>query len=98
MERGHELEQTLRMSEPWKLRVKGAFSLHLDNAGVVAAEVAGVKISHGAGVGQQWSGAFDDRGNWLQPKKPLRVPIPEPVPGGGEPQGKDQNDQADDDA
>jgi transcriptional regulator with XRE-family HTH domain len=91
MERGHELEQTLRMSEPWKLRVKGAFSLHLDNAGVVAAEVAGVKISHGAGVGQQWSGAFDDRGNWLQPKKHPRAP------GGGYPQEqeKDQGDQAD---
>jgi transcriptional regulator with XRE-family HTH domain len=91
-DRGQELEQTLRMSEPWKLRVKGAFSLHLDNAGVVAAEVAGVKIAHGAGVGQQWSGAFDDHGNWLQPKKPARHPGPEAAPGGDEPHEKDQED------
>ena len=89
-DKGQELEQTLRMSEPWKLRVKGSFTLHLDNAGVVAAEVAGVKIVHGAGVGQQWSGAFDDHGNWVQPKKPVRILVPDLTQGGSSvPKGRD---------
>ncbi|MDR1841190.1 MAG: hypothetical protein LBQ86_04605, partial [Holophagales bacterium] len=77
MDRGQEQNQTLRMSEPWKLRVKGAFVLRLDNAGVVALEVAGQKIQHGAGVGQPWSGSFDFHGNWL---RPLRPAIPKPTP------------------
>jgi transcriptional regulator with XRE-family HTH domain len=83
-ERGQELDQTLRMSEPWKLRVKGAFSLYLDNAGVVAAEVAGLKIQHGAGVGQHWSGTFDDHGNWVQQKKPIAPQTHDPMPNGDE--------------
>jgi transcriptional regulator with XRE-family HTH domain len=101
MEKGQELEQTLRMSEPWKLRVKGAFTLHLDNAGVVAAEVAGVKIPHGTSVGQQWSGAFDDHGYWLQPKKPTKnafdplsgaKPSADRASGGGEQKTEDPAD------
>jgi len=74
MENGQVQNQILRMSEPWKLRVKGSFSLYLDNAGVVAVEVAGYKIQHDAGVGQKWHGSFDHAGNWLRPKPPLPVP------------------------
>jgi len=76
-ERGQEQTQVLRMSEPWKLRIKGAFELRLDNAGVVAVEVAGQKIQHGAGVGQYWSGVFDARGVWQRPRQ-IKAPMPEP--------------------
>lgn len=82
-EDGQEYAQVLRMSEPWKLRVKGAFSLSLENAGVVAVEVAGVKIQHGAGVGQAWSGSFNAFGNWIRtepaPVQVLRQPKVETV-------------------
>ncbi|MCL1892924.1 MAG: helix-turn-helix domain-containing protein [Holophagaceae bacterium] len=67
IEHGPVQKQVLRMSEPWKLRIKGAFVLTLDNAGVVAVEILGHKIQHGAVVGQQWSGSFDAQGNWLRP-------------------------------
>jgi len=90
MEDGGEQGQTLRMSEPWKLRVKGSFTLYLDNAGVVAAEVAGAKIQHGAGVGQPWQGAFDGHGNWLQPQKPPKRLGPEHIEGMGPAQRIDQ--------
>jgi len=66
IEEGQEHVQVLRTSEPWKLRVKGAFSLSLENAGVVAVEIAGAKVQHGAGVGQAWSGSFDALGNWIR--------------------------------
>jgi DNA-binding XRE family transcriptional regulator len=66
VEDGQVHDQVLRMSEPWKLRVKGAFFLSLENAGVVALEVAGANIQHGAGVGQPWSGSFDALGNWIR--------------------------------
>jgi transcriptional regulator with XRE-family HTH domain len=75
-----ELSQPLRMSDPWKLRVKGAFDLRLDNAGVVAIEVAGSKIHHGAGVGERWSGTFDAQGNWQAPPRPPIPPKPRPLP------------------
>jgi transcriptional regulator with XRE-family HTH domain len=65
-EDGQVHAQVLRTSEPWKLRVKGAFYLFLENAGVVAVEIAGAKIQHGAGVGQSWSGSFDALGNWIR--------------------------------
>ena len=78
--------RTLRVSEPWRLRVKGPFTLSLDNAGVVNVEVAGVRISHGQNVGEAWSGRFDAEGHWLQPPPP---PAPVPV----EPQPPD--DEAD---
>jgi transcriptional regulator with XRE-family HTH domain len=73
MENRHEQNQTLRMSEPWKLRIQGPFVLSLDNAGVVVVEIAGQRIQHGVGVGQQWSGSFDSSGNWLRPL-PRRPP------------------------
>ncbi|WP_257308264.1 helix-turn-helix domain-containing protein [Geothrix fuzhouensis] len=77
---------TLRVSEPWRLRMKGPFTLSLDNAGVVNVEVAGVRIAHGQNVGEAWSGRFDASGHWLQP---IPSPAPEPV----EPQPPD--DEAD---
>ncbi|HEY3271147.1 MAG TPA: helix-turn-helix transcriptional regulator [Geothrix sp.] len=67
---------TLRVSEPWRLRVKGPFTLSLDNAGVVNVEVAGVRIPHGQNVGEAWSGRFDAEGHWLRPAPP---PVPAPA-------------------
>ena len=66
--------RTLRVSEPWKLRVKGAFTLFLENAGVVNVEVAGLRIPHSQSVGEAWSGRFDAEGRWLNPAPPA---IPE---------------------
>ncbi|MDR2561818.1 MAG: helix-turn-helix transcriptional regulator [Holophagales bacterium] len=75
-EDGQEHIQILRTSEPWKLRVKGAFSLSLENAGVVAVEIAGAKIQHGAGVGQPWSGSFDALGIWIRAEpSPAKSPV-----------------------
>lgn len=76
---GVETAQILRVSEPWTLRVKGAFSLFLENAGVVTLEVAGRRIQHGIAVGESWTGRFDDEGRWIlpedsAPKVPLHVP------------------------
>jgi hypothetical protein len=67
---GHAAPQqtrTLRVSEPWQLRVKGPFVISLDNAGVVALEVAGRHIRIGHIVGEAWSGRFDANGGWLVP-------------------------------
>jgi transcriptional regulator with XRE-family HTH domain len=69
---------TLRVSEPWRLRVKGPFALVLDNAGVVNVEVAGVRIPHGQNVGEAWTGRFDAEGRWLRPLPPPTEP-PEPA-------------------
>lgn len=79
---GLRLARTLRVSEPWKLRVKGAFELSLTNAGVVRVEVAGQGIDHGAGVGEDWTGRFDAEGQWQRPR-------PRPLPSGEAP----ENDQ-----
>lgn len=62
---GGELHQTLRISEPWRLRVKGAFTLTLNNAGVVVVEVAGRRIRHGRNVSEAWTGRFDEQGLWI---------------------------------
>lgn len=69
--------RTLRVSEPWRLRVKGPFALALDNAGVVNVEVAGRRIPHGQSVGEAWTGQFDAEGRWLNPPKPV---LPEQAP------------------
>jgi len=69
--------RTLRVSEPWRLRVKGPFALLLDNAGVVNVEVAGRRVPHGQSVGESWTGQFDAEGRWLKPPPP-KVPE-EPV-------------------
>lgn len=73
-----EQVRTLQVSEPWRLRVKGPFSLALDNAGVVNVEVAGQRILHGQSVGEAWLGRFDGAGRWLRPPNPP-APAVEPV-------------------
>lgn len=75
------LARTLRISEPWRLRVKGPFTLVLDNAGVVNVEVAGQRIPHGQNVGAAWSGRFSAEGRWLRPPpvRPVR-PLTPPKP------------------
>lgn len=76
---GGEIQvHTLRVSEPWRLRVKGPFTLLLDDAGVVNVEVAGRRIAHGGSVGESWTGQFDGEGRWLQPKLPA-LPAAAPV-------------------
>lgn len=82
---GAQLQHTLRLSEPWRLRVKGPFSLSLDNAGVVAVEVAGHRILHGQNVGAPWTGQFDAEGHWLRPEPP-------PLPGLRAPQSEDESE------
>jgi transcriptional regulator with XRE-family HTH domain len=81
---GTQLQHTLRVSEPWRLRVKGPFTLSLDNAGVVAVEVAGHRILHGQSVGASWTGAFDAQGQWQKPEPP-------PVPSGAPPNPDDES-------
>ncbi|HEY3400415.1 MAG TPA: helix-turn-helix transcriptional regulator [Geothrix sp.] len=72
--------RTLRVSEPWRLRIKGPFTLSLDNAGVVNVEVAGVRIPHGQNVGEAWVGRFDAEGHWLRPPQPPPPPAEPPPP------------------
>ncbi|MBS1766186.1 MAG: helix-turn-helix domain-containing protein [Acidobacteria bacterium] len=72
---GVKLSRSLQVSDPWKLRVKGPFSLSLSNGGVVQVEVAGRPVPPSASVGQAWNGRFDENGSWLRPKPP-------PVPAG----------------
>ena len=64
---GAAQRHTLRISEPWRLRVKGPFTISLDNAGVVALEVAGRRIRHGRTVGEPWQGKFGPLGEHLVP-------------------------------
>lgn len=79
------LLRTLRVSEPWRVRVKGPFTMTLDNAGVVGAEVAGVRIPHGKSVGESWTGRFDAEGHWLRPSPPPLPRSPAP-PAGADPE------------
>ena len=76
--------RSLRVSEPWHLRVKGPFTVTLDNAGVVALEVAGRRIRHGRNVGEAWTGQFGPSGDWAVPEQvestvPTNVPDPDGV-------------------
>ena len=71
---GLDLRRTLQVSEPWKFRVKSAFSLELDNAGVVTVQVAGQIIRHGQSVGEGWKGLFDEQGQWQRPIPPKEPP------------------------
>jgi len=80
---GVDISHPIHVSEPWTLRVKGPFSLTLDNAGVVTVEVAGRRINHGGAVGEPWSASFDETGGWIlpvlaAPKLPLHVPQTDP--------------------
>jgi transcriptional regulator with XRE-family HTH domain len=76
-EAGPAQTRSMRVSEPWRLRVKGPFDLILDNAGVVNVEVAGRRIPHGQNVGEGWTGHFDAEGRWLRPVPP--APPEEPT-------------------
>jgi transcriptional regulator with XRE-family HTH domain len=81
---GAEQKRTLRVSEPWHLRVKGPFSITLDNAGVVALEVAGHHIRNGHTVGEPWLGKFAVNGEWIVPEEtaaPHPPTAPETDPG-----------------
>lgn len=71
---GAEHRHSLRTSEPWRLRVKGPFSLNLDNAGVVSVEVAGRRIRHGKNVGEAWTGRFDAQGAYQPPPEAVEPP------------------------
>lgn len=73
---GREVRRTLQVSEPWTLRVKGDFSIRLQNAGVVKVEVAGRLIAHGQAVGEPWTGSFDPEGRVrrLEREAPKVVP------------------------
>ncbi|MBL0210718.1 MAG: helix-turn-helix domain-containing protein [Holophagaceae bacterium] len=79
---GLDEKRTLQVSGPWLLRVKGAFTITLDNAGVVSVEVAGRTIRHGQSVGETWVGRFNAEGQWLRPKAPEEPPptVPEVDP------------------
>lgn len=70
---GVRLARSLQVSDPWKLRAKGPFTLTLSNGGVVQVEVAGRPVATGASVGESWSGRFDQNGIWLRPAPP---PVP----------------------
>lgn len=83
-EGGLRLTRTLRVSDPWRLRVKGPFRLSLSNAGVVKVDVAGAVIPHGAAVGAAWTGRFDAEGRWLRPPAPKASEVAPEVPPGGE--------------
>jgi len=61
-------KQSLRISEPWRLREKGPFSITLDNGGVVVLDVAGHRIRHGTAVGEPWTGRFGENGEWIIPE------------------------------
>lgn len=71
---GLDEKRILQVSEPWLLRVKGAFTLTLENAGVVSVEVAGRAIRHGQSVGETWVGRFNAEGQWIRPKAPEEAP------------------------
>ncbi len=75
---GLDEKRTLQVSEPWMARVKGPFTLSLDNAGVVSVEVAGRSIHHGQSVGESWVGRFNAEGQWLRPKAPDEAPPTSP--------------------
>lgn len=82
-------DRTLRVSEPWRLRVKGPFQLTLDNAGVVNLEVAGQRIPHNQSVGEPWMGRFDAEGHWLRPEVPATTSEPEAIE--PEPQNQEED-------
>jgi len=78
---------SLRVSEPWRIRVKGPFTVTLDNAGVVEIEVAGRRIQHGRIVGESWTGAFGADGLQLLPPKP-KIESPPPTAPETEPEAE----------
>jgi transcriptional regulator with XRE-family HTH domain len=86
---GGERVRDLRVSEPWLLRVKGAFTLSLDNAGVATVEVGGRRIRHGHSVGETWTGRFGADGQWLRAAPPVPEAATGPETEGAVPEGKE---------
>lgn len=74
------LTHSLRVSDPWRLRVKGPFTLTLGNAGVVELEVAGRRIQHTEIMGESWSGTFSADGLLLPPPRPAAESAPPTAP------------------
>jgi transcriptional regulator with XRE-family HTH domain len=70
-EGGAVQKRSLRVSDPWRLRVKGPFTVALDNGGVVVLDVAGRRIRHGTAVGEPWTGHFGENGEWIVPESPV---------------------------
>jgi hypothetical protein len=70
------LKRSLRVSEPWRLRVRGPFTIAFDNGGVASLDVAGHRIRHGTSVGQPWQGRFGENGEWLVPEPPVGAQPP----------------------
>lgn len=64
-------KRSLRVSDPWRLRVKGPFTISMDNGGVVVLDVAGRRIRHGTAVGEPWTGQFGENGEWIVPEVPV---------------------------
>ena len=62
------LQRSLRTSDAWRLRVKGPFSISLDNGGVAQLDVAGRRIRVGTALGQPWTGRFGENGAWIVPE------------------------------
>jgi hypothetical protein len=89
---GVDLSQSMQVSHPWKVRVKGAFQVQLANAGVVALEVAGRRIRHGQSVGEPWEGRFGAEGTWLRPTPKEEPPPTLPEPDAGAEPGPDRPD------
>jgi transcriptional regulator with XRE-family HTH domain len=77
-----EQRHTLLVSEPWCLRVKGPFTIFLENAGVVTIEVAGRRVRHGCTVGESWSGQFGSNGGWYIPADKLQKTYAHTAPEG----------------
>jgi len=82
---GTDLKQSMRVSEPWRLRVKGPFTLSLDNAGVVNLLVAGRPIQSNRAVGEAWTGNFDEMGILQIPVEKINTE-PAGVPDADEPE------------
>jgi len=83
---GPAMVRALQVSEPWRLRVKGPFTVRLTNAGVVIVEVAGRPVPHGQSMGEAWIGRFDGEGRWVRPAPPA-------LPGGPEVPDDDEEDE-----
>jgi len=86
---GFDRSRELRVSEPWLLRIKGPFTLSLDNAGVATVEVGGRRIRHGQSVGEPWTGRFSADGQWLRAAPPVLEAATVPETSGKAPDEKE---------
>lgn len=83
---GADLQHVMQVSEPWRLRVKGPFSLTLDNAGVVNLLVAGRQVQPDRAVAESWTGNFDEQGNLQLPASRIPTDVVAPEGEDGEPE------------